>query len=141
MHNKEVAKLMTREEVFKRIWNWHNFLYRYTDDKIDDFRYVVLGYCESSRPDELNITSYDMQMLDKMIEVYEANNISKNEKGFLASRMHKISNKCDCRFENRKTKQEQLDFINSLSESQLKEVAEQIEMYDLARQLYKDGFR
>ena len=55
--------------------------------------------------------------------------------------MHKISNKCDCRFENRKTKQEQLDFINSLTESQLKEVAEQIEMYDLARQLYKDGFR
>ena len=49
--------------------------------------------------------------------------------------------KCDCRFENRKTKQEQLDFINSLTESQLKEVAEQIEMYDLARQLYKDGFR
>lgn len=45
------------------------------------------------------------------------------------------------RFENRKTKQEQLDFINSLTESQLKEVAEQIEMYDLARQLYKDGFR
>ena len=59
---------MTREEVFKKIWNWHNFLYRYTDDKIDDFRYVVLGYCESSRPDELNITSYDMQMLDRMIE-------------------------------------------------------------------------
>jgi hypothetical protein len=43
---------MTREEVFKRIWNWHNFLYRYTDGKFDDFRYVVLGYCESSRPDE-----------------------------------------------------------------------------------------
>ena len=61
---------MTREEVFKRIWNWHNFLYRYTDDKIVDFRYVVLGYCESSRPDELNITSYDMQMLDKMIEAF-----------------------------------------------------------------------
>ena len=82
-----------------------------------------------------------MQMLDKMIEIYETNNISENNKGFLASRMHKISNKCDCRFENRKTKQEQLDFINSLSESQLKEVSEQIEMYDLARQLYGDGFR
>ena len=55
-------------------------MYRYTDGKFDDFRYVVLGYCESSRPDELNITSYDMQMLDKMIEVYEANNISENDK-------------------------------------------------------------
>lgn len=73
---------MTREEVFKKIWNWHNFLYRYTDDKIDDFRYVVLGYCESSRPDELNITSYDMQMFDRMIEVYEANNISEMIKAF-----------------------------------------------------------
>ena len=116
-------------------------MYRYTDGKFDDFRYVVLGYCESSRPDELNITSYDMQMLDKMIEVYEANNISENDKGFLASRMHKISNKCDCRFENRKTKQEQLDFINSLSESQLKEVVKQNEMYDLARELYIKGYR
>ena len=82
-----------------------------------------------------------MQMFDRMIEVYEANNISENDKGFLAIRMHKNSNKCDCLFENIKTKQEQLDFINSLTESQLKEVAEQIVMYDLARQLYKDGFR
>lgn len=141
MHSKEVAELMTREEAFTKIWNWHNFLYRYTDEKIDNFRYVVLGYCESSRPDELNITSHEMQMLDKMIEVYETNTLSEENKGFLASRMHRISNKCDCRFENRKTKQEQMDFINSLTESQLKEVAEQIEMYDLARQLYKDGFR
>ena len=132
---------MTREEAFTKIWNWHNFLYRYTDEKIDNFRYVVLGYCESSRPDELNITSHEMQMLDKMIEVYETNTLSEENKGFLASRMHRISNKCDCRVENRKTKQEQMDFINSLTESQLKEVAEQIEMYDLARQLYKDGFR
>ena len=82
-----------------------------------------------------------MQMLDKMIEVYEANNISENDKGFLASRMHKISNKCDCRFETRKNKQEQLDFINSLSESQLKEVVKQIEMYDLARELYSKDYR
>ena len=82
-----------------------------------------------------------MQMLDKMIEVYETNNRSEEDKGFLASRMHKISNKCDCRFENRKTKQEQLNFINSLSESQLKEVVEQIEMYALAGQLYSKGYR
>lgn len=141
MHSKKVDELMTREEAFTKIWNWHNFLYRYTDEKIDDFRYVVLGYCESSRPDELNITSREMQMLDKMIEVYETNTLSEEDKGFLASRMHKISNKCDCRFEDRKTKQEQLDFINNLSESQLKEVVEQVEMYDLARELYSKGYR
>ena len=36
---------------------------------------------------ELNITSHEMQMLDKMIEVYETNTLSEENKGFLASRM------------------------------------------------------
>lgn len=132
---------MTRQEVFNRIWSRHNFIYRYTDNKIDDYRYAVLGYCESSRPDDLQITDYYTQMLDKMIEVYKTDDLSEEEKGFLANKMHRISSRCDCCFEGRKTKQEQLDFINNLSESQLDEMIEQIEMYDLARQLYGEGYR
>lgn len=123
---------MTREEVFKKIWNWYNHLYRYNEDD-----YIILGYCDSSEPKNISHYSQYEIILDKMIEVYEKGTLSDDEKLLLAKEAHRITKWCDYNFDGKKTKQEQKEFIDSLTDQQLGEIRKQIEMYTQAHEYFK----
>ena len=122
---------MTREEVFTKIWSWHNHLYRYNEDN-----YIILGYCDSSEPQNINHYSQYEIILDKLIEIYEKGTLSDNDKLLLAKEAHRITKWCDYNFEGKRTKQEQKEFIDSLTDQQLGEIIQQIDMYTQAHEAF-----
>lgn len=134
-------KQVTREKLFTRIYSLHNFLYRYWDDEIKDYDYVVLGYCESSEPRDFRVTEYHTELLNNMLAIYCKEEITEDDKGALASLMHKLQRKCDYCFDDRKSKNQQKEFINALNDRQYSELCTQVDMYMYARELFGQGYR
>ena len=132
---------MTRIELFKCIWGLHNYLYRIWNEECEEYEYVILGYCESSTPDDIEITQRYKNMLDKMIEIYKQGEMSEDDKSVSASYAYSISRRFDHRFPEMKSKEELEKFILGLSEKQYLELSEQVSMYLHARELCLRGYR
>ena len=132
---------MTRKELFDKIWNLPNFPYRYENEEYGKDYYALLGYSGSNQPVQFSPSNDIMPILDDMIDIYAKKDFSEYDKSFLAGSMHKLQNMCGYRFENVRTKKEQEDFINQLSEENFTSICKQVEMYIFARKLYGEGYR
>lgn len=129
---------MTASQIVRELNHLPSFLYIYWSPSDEKDRMVILGgqSCQQ-KTDHTGIISamhhnYEMQ------EIYEKKILEESDKNALVKAMRHIQNICDYRDPKLYTLAKQEEYLNDLSSEQLEEIYKQIEMYKLARSLYKD---
>lgn len=118
---------MTLAEMVKVINQLPNFLYVfYSNDK---YHRVILGgqSCLTKEAyDNLNAAEYHFNIME---DLYEKDNLTDDEKAIIGYRMKRVMNICDYRY----TKLYRLK-----DQEALEQIGSQIEMYQKAREYYRD---
>lgn len=124
-------------EIIKEIKKLPNFLYVYYDP-IGVKHKIILGG-ETCKKKEV-YTELDLleKYNDHMWDIYTKEILEQNDKHALVQDMKHIHNGCDYRTEKYYTLSQQEAYLNKLDNGRLEKIYSQIEMYKLARSLYKD---
>lgn len=129
---------MTVSQIIKELNHLPSFLYIYWNPIAENNYKVILGgqSCQQ-KTDHTGIISathynYDMQ------KIYKKKTLDEADKYALVKALKHIQNLCDYRDPELYTLAKQEEYLNKLSSEQLEEIYQQIEMYKLARSLYKD---
>ena len=129
---------MTASQIIKELNHLPSFLYIYWNPSDEKDHMVILGgHSCQQKTDHTGIIpamhhNYDMQ------EICEKETLEESDKFALVKAMRHIQNLCDYRDPELYTLAKQEEYLNELSSEQLEEIYKQIEMYKLARSLYKD---
>lgn len=116
-----------------------NFLptYFYTFEKDNKLCYTLLGGHSDPPITELRTLDTLTYLHGRMLEIYESENLTQEDKIELAKLPRKIHNACGGRFEGRRTLKEQEEYLQTLPEEALEEIKSQIQMYKDAREYYR----
>ena len=113
-------------DLFNEIYRLPYFFYVIGDD------FKLLGG-QQTKPDKPMSFNIIYDLWKKMMETYQKEDLSIDEKIYLAKSMKRMMNWC----EGKNIKKQELEaYINSLSETQKKELEIQIDMYKDARKFY-----
>lgn len=74
----------------------------------------------------------------EMQEIYRKSTLEEADKYRIVKLLKLVQNMCDYRKSGLFTLAQQEKYLSELNDEQLEEVSEQVEMYKLARSLYKD---
>ena len=121
----------------KEILRLPNFYYEYFSDD-GKLHLAVLGgnSCRTSeKVENLNACREYFRCMDC---VYEKEELTEDDKRYLASNMHKIQSLCDSRKKGLHTLQEQENYLNTLQTDEIKQLEQQVKMYKDARQYYSE---
>lgn len=129
---------MTASQIVRELNHLPSFLYIYWSPSDEKDCMVILGgqSCQQ-KTDHTGIISA-MHYNYEMQEIYEKKILEESDKNALVKAMRHIQNICDYRDPKLYTLAKQEEYLNDLSSEQLEEIYKQIEMYKLARSLYKD---
>jgi hypothetical protein len=127
---------MTVTEMIKAINQLPNFLYVFYSE--DGCHRVILGGASCLTKDtyeNLNSAEYHFNIME---ELYEKDNLTDDEKAAIGYRMKRIMNICDYRHTKLHRLKDQEDYLNSLDIEAQEQISKQIQMYQKAREYYKD---
>ena len=127
---------MTVTEMIKAINQLPNFLYVFYSE--DGCHRVILGGASCLTKDtseNLNSAEYHLNIME---ELYEKDNLTDDEKAAIGYRMKRIMNICDYRHTKLHRLKDQEDYLNSLDIEAQEQISKQIQMYQKAREYYKD---
>lgn len=127
---------MTLAEMVKVINQLPNFLYVfYSNDK---YHRVILGgqSCLTKEAyDNLNAAEYHFNIME---DLYEKDNLTDYEKAIIGYRMKRVMNICDYRHTKLYRLKDQEEYLKCLDQEALEQIGSQIEMYQKAREYYRD---
>lgn len=127
---------MIISEIIKGINRLPNYLYLFCGD--DGIHRVILGGYSCRLQDEYTDLNYCERYFSEMQEKYERDNLTENEKIRIATCMHKIQSACDYRHSKLDSIKQQEEYLSNLDAEQLKEIYDQVQMYKVAREYYRD---
>lgn len=129
---------MTVSQILKEINVLPNFLYIYWNPSDEKDHMVILGgqSCPSkdTYPNMIPVSHYN----EEMQEIYRKGSLEDADKRKMVKLLKHIQNMCDFRRTELFTLAQMEEYLSDLSAEQLEEISEQIEMYKLARSLYRD---
>lgn len=111
--------------------------YFYTFEKNNKLCYALLGGQSDPPITELRTLETLTYLHGRMLDIYELENLTQEDKIELAKLPRKIHNACGGRFEGRRTLKEQEEYLQTLPEEALDEIKNQIQMYKDAREYYR----
>ena len=112
--------------------------YFYTFEKDNKFCYALLGGHSDPPITELRTLETLTYLHSKMLNIYESEDLTQEDKIELAKLPRKIHNACVGRFEGRRTLKEQEEYLQTLPEAALEEIKVQIQMYKDAQEYYRE---
>lgn len=129
---------MTVSQIIKEINNLPNFLYIYWNPSDAKDHMVILGgqSCLSSDTDSDMVPAFNYNV--EMQEIYRKSTLEEADKYRIVKLLKLVQNMCDYRKSGLFKLAQQEKYLSELNDEQLEEVSEQVEMYKLARSLYKD---
>ena len=127
---------MTVSEMIRAINQLPNYLYVfYSGDKCH--RVILGGYsCETKDVyDNLKGAEYHF---NRMEELYEKDNLTDDEKATIGYEMKRVMGICNYRNTKLDRIKDQERYLNTLDNEALEQIGKQIEMYQKAREYYRD---
>lgn len=127
---------MTVSEIIKEINRLPNYLYEYCAD--DGIHRVILGGHSCQKKDHFDNLSVCARYLKDMTELYQKENLTDEEKAYIAKQMKRIMNQCDYRHSELYSLEQQKEYLSNLDAESLEEISEQILMYKKAREYHAE---
>lgn len=121
----------------KEILRLPNFYYEYFSDD-GKLHLAVLGGNSCRTSEKVENLNACREYFRRMECVYEKEELTEDDKRYLASNMHKIQSLCDSRKKGLHTLQEQENYLNTLQTDEIKQLEQQVKMYKDARQYYSE---
>ena len=122
-------------DIIKELNNLPTYFYTFL--KNDRICFALLGGQGDPPITELNTLDALTRMHNRMLLIYEHDNLTQDEKIELAKLTRKIHNACGGRFEGCRTLKEQEEYLQTLPQEALVEIKNQIQMYKDAREYYR----
>lgn len=127
---------MTVSEIIKEINRLPNYFYEYCDD--NGMHGVILGGHSCQKKDNFDNLSVCARYLKDMTELYQKENLTDEEKAYIAKQMKRIMNQCDYRHSELYSLEQQKEYLSKLDAESLEEISEQILMYKKAREYHAE---
>ena len=137
-YNGKGGQFMTTSQIIKELNHLPSFLYIYWGPIYEKDIMVILGGQSCQQKDNHTGIIPAMHYNYEMQEICEKDILDESDKHTLVRAMRHIQNLCDYRDPNLYTLTQQEEYLNKLSTEELEEIYKQIEMYKLARSLYRD---
>lgn len=131
---------MTTSEIIKELNVLPNFPYIYWNPKDKKDHIVILGGQSCPQADENQDLIAGIHIAEEMQEIYEKGALDKNDKNNMAKLLKRMNNLHYFRKSGLLTLAQQENFLNELTEEQIKEISGQVTMYKLARTLYEEYY-
>ena len=121
-------------DIIKEINRLPNYYYEFNNPPY----FAILGShsCKKLEHYDKFTIAKVQRWFDELNEIYAKVNLEIDDKIAIAKNVSKIGKNCDERLDTLFTKQQQLDFIKSLSPEDIDELEQQINRYKTAREYY-----
>lgn len=122
-------------DIIREIFSLPNYYYEFSDPPT----FAILGGHSCRKVDQYDGVTICIarRWFTKMNILFEKDNMEVEDKKVIAQLASKIGNNCNERMESLYTRQQQEDFINSLSQEAKSEIEQQIKRYKTAREYYQ----
>lgn len=131
---------MSIDEIIEELSKLPKLLYHYYPNDVEHHScFIILGGHSGQLVDRMpeGIRLYEKRLLD-MISIYEKNTMDEEDKYSFVDSYSFINSNCGYSIRAINKINEQRQYLEQLDIEQLSDISEQIEMYKLARSMYKD---